>query len=253
MPISPVPREDVPHVLVSRERRTPAVVELTLEPAAEPVSFLPGQYVQVCDEDYRIALQSYSVANAPHESGRLTLLVTEVQGGRTSPWLAGELAPGDVLLVCGPYGTFVADPDAGRPVLGLAGGSGLAPIRSLAEEAVRRGVPDPFTVLFSARTEEDVLGREQFAAWEREHEGMRFVRTLTRADGEPPLGRVPEVLSGVVADLSGYDVFVAGAPGFVAASARAARDLGCPPGRLHTEEFYAEPQPWGTHQPGGTR
>ena len=48
----------------------------------------------------------------------------------------------------------------------------------------------------------------------------------------------------VVSDLSAYEVFIAGAPGFVTACTQAARRLGVAPGRLHTEEFYAEPHPW---------
>lgn len=245
-PLAEPPQEDVPHVLVSRQRRTPAVVELALEPVAEPLSYRAGQYVLVGDEDAGVPVRSYSVANAPEDSGRITLLVTEVDGGATSTWLSTGLPMGGTALVSGPYGTFVADPRAGHPVLGLAGGSGLAPIRALAEDAVGRGVPQPFTVLFSARTEDDVIDLDRFRTWEQQHPRFRYVRTLTRSSGPPPVGRVDEVLPEVVSDLSEHDVFVAGAPGFVAAAAGAARRLGVLPGRLHTEEFYAEPQPWVT-------
>lgn len=250
MPLAAAP-EELPHVLVSRERVTPVIAELTLEPVGAALSYHPGQYVLVCDEDYRIPVRSYSLANAPDPSGRLTLWVTELPGGTTSRWLATEVATGDTLVVSGPFGTFVADPGADHPVLGLAGGSGLAPIRALAQDAVRRGVPHPFTVLFSGRTEGDLLDREGFRAWAREHRRFRYLRTLTRASGPPPVGRVPSVLPELVPDLSQHAVFVAGAPGFVAACVRTARDLGCRPGMLHTEEFYAEPQSWGTAPTGG--
>ena len=243
-PLAAAPVDDLEFVLVSREHRTSVVVELELTPVGDPLSYLPGQYVLVGDEGFRIPVRSYSIANAPDALGRITLLVTEVPDGPTSRWLAREVQVGQTLLVSGPYGNFVADPDSSAPVLCVAGGSGVAPIRALAEDAVRRGVPVPFTVLFSGRTEADVIDRDRFTEWDDSHENFRFIRTLTRADGPAPLGRVPEVLPELVPDLSGHEIFVAGAPGLVAATIQTVRDLGVSPGRLHTEEFYAEPQPW---------
>ncbi|WP_256842588.1 FAD-binding oxidoreductase [Ornithinimicrobium cryptoxanthini] len=243
-PLAAAPVDDQEFVVASREHRTPVVVELELAPVAEPMSFLPGQYVLVGDADYRVPVRSYSIANAPDVAGRITLLVTTVPEGATSPWLAHEVPVGETLLVSGPYGSFVADPDSPTPILCVAGGSGVAPIRALAEEAVRRGVPVPFTVLFSGRTEADVIDRDRFTGWAREHENFTFARTLTREDGPPPVGRVPELLPQLQPDLSGHEVFVAGAPGLVSATVQTVRDLGVSPGRLHTEEFYAEPQPW---------
>ncbi len=244
MPLAPVP-EELRYVLVGRAWVTPVVAELSLEPAGRPLEFLPGQYVLVCDDDYRIPPRSYSVANAPDPSGALTLLVTDVAEGVTSRWLTRDAPLGVALVVSGPYGTFLADPDSGRPVLGLAGGSGLAPILALAEDAIRRGLPEPFTLLFSARTEEHLIHHARLTAWDQDHDRFQYVRTLTRASGPPPTGHVPDVLPALLPDLSRHDVFIAGSPGFVAACVAVVRDLGCPPGALHTEEFYAEPQPWG--------
>lgn len=243
-PLAAAPVDDQEFVLVSREHRTAVVVELELAPTAAPISYLPGQYVLVSDADYRIPVRSYSIANAPDEAGTITLLVTMVPEGATSRWLSQEVPVGATLLVSGPYGTFVADPDSSTPILCVAGGSGVAPIRALAEDAVRRGVPTPFTVLFSGRTEADVIDRDRFTGWARDHDNFSYVRTLTREDGPPPLGRVPGLLPQLHPDLSGHEVFVAGAPGLVSATVQTARDLGVAPGRLHTEEFYAEPQPW---------
>jgi CDP-4-dehydro-6-deoxyglucose reductase len=148
----PPVEEDVGHVVVSIAQRTPAIVEVVLEPAVEPIAFLPGQYVLLGDADYRVPVRSFSVANAPRVSGELTLLVTEVAGGETSGWIHHRLRAGDRVLVSGPYGTFTADLESAAPVLYLAGGSGLAPVRALAEAAVASGRPPQATLFFSART-----------------------------------------------------------------------------------------------------
>lgn len=240
----PPVEEDVEHVVAAVARRTPTIVELLLEPAGEPLSFTPGQYVLLGDLDYRIPVRSYSIANAPRASGELTLLVTEYPGGETSRWVHHELRPGRRVLVSGPYGTFTADPGSTAPVLYLAGGSGLAPVRALAEAAVASGSPEHATLFFSARTEADLIDAELFATWQRTRPGFRFVRTLTRADGAPPLGRIPGLLPGLFPDLSSHDVYVAGSSPFVDACTDAARACGVRPGHLHTEAFFEDPQPW---------
>ncbi|WP_162802993.1 FAD-binding oxidoreductase [Ornithinimicrobium avium] len=221
---------------------TPAVAELTLRPEGRHLTFAPGQYVLVSDENDRFPVRSYSVANAPDPSGSIRLLVTRVDKGRTSPWLTTSMPLGTSVMLSGPYGTFVVDPRSERPILCVAGGSGLAPVLSLAEAAVLRGTPRSFSVLFSARSEADLMYEDRFASWQAEQPGFRYVRTLTRAPGPPPVGRVGLVLPEIVPDLSGHDVFVAGAPGLVATVCRVAQDLGCVPGAVRTEAFFADPQ-----------
>jgi CDP-4-dehydro-6-deoxyglucose reductase len=236
--------EDAEFTIVSRARRTPVIVEFELRPVGSPMGHLPGQYVLLGDLDHRVPVRSYSIANAPRPDGRITVLVTRVAGGETSTWLHDRLRLGDPLLVSGPYGTFVAAAGSTRPVLCLAGGSGLAPIRALAEQAVRSGASRPFTVLLSARTRADVMDVELFADWGLRDPGLLFLRTLTREHGAPPLGHVPELLPRLFTDLSEHEVYVAGGPGFVSAAARACRALGAPARRVHTEEFFADPRPW---------
>lgn len=253
MPLAPLPDEDVEFVLARHRWCTPVVAELTLEVAERAIDFAPGQYVLLQDEGRRLPVRSYSVANAPRADGTLTFLVTAVPEGATSTWLTREAGVGERLLVSGPYGTFVADPDHDGPTLYLAGGSGLAPVLALLEAAVARGEttsadPEPrHTLLFSARTEEDLIDHEALTTRAQQHPGLDYVRTLTRvAEGQaqPPRGRVPQVLPSLLPDLSRHAVYICGAPGFVDACTRAAQALGAQPGRLHTEEFYAEPVPW---------
>lgn len=236
--------EDLEYTVLARTSRTPNILELSLRPAGERLSYQSGQYVLIGDLDHTVPVRSYSLANAPDPSGQISVLVTEVPGGETSTWLHRGVRVGDCVLVSGPYGTFVAKPNSDSPVLCLAAGSGLAPIRALAEDAVRRAAGPRFTVLFSARTRADVMDLDRFASWQQHYSGLRFVRTLTGQAGDPPLGRLPGLLPALFADLCRHEVFVAGPPGFVADCARAARGLGARPGHLHTEEFFHEPWPW---------
>lgn len=239
----PPPREDIRFTVVGKHHRTPVIVELVLQPEEGALDYRAGQYVLVGDVDYVRTVRSYSVANAPGADGVITLLVTLVPDGELSGWLHA-LVEGDEVLVSGPYGTFVDRPESDDPILFLAGGSGLAPIRALAEAGLARPQPPSMTLLFSARTEADLVDDERFRCWEAGSTAFRYLRTLTRQHGPPPVGHVPEVLADLVPPLEEHLVYIAGGSGFVAACAEAARGHGAGPGRVLTEEFFVDPRPW---------
>jgi CDP-4-dehydro-6-deoxyglucose reductase, E3 len=240
----PPPREDVEYTVEAVRQWTPVIAELVLRPAGEAIDYQPGQYVLVGDVGYQRPVRSYSLATAPRSDGVVGLLVTRVPGGELSTWLHG-LHVGDELLFSGPYGSFVDDLDQPGPRLYLAGGSGLAPVRAIIEAGLARPNPASMTLLFSVRTDGDLIDHERICRWEREHPAFHYLRTLTRQPGPPPVGHVPDVLSALVPPLTEHRVFVAGSSGFVAAGAHAARRQGAAAARLFTEEFFVEPRPWG--------
>ncbi len=241
---SPAVVEDAQYIVVRKRLITPVIIELALRPARARVEFLAGQYVVLGDVDYRRTARSYSVASAPRPDGSLRLLVTLVPGGELSGWVHRDLQAGEPVLVSGPYGSFLQDDASEGPVLYLAGGSGIAPVHSLIEAALRNGSARPATLFFSGRTPADLIDYDLYAGWETTHPNSRYLRTLTRANGEPPLGRIPVILADWFPGLHEYELYIAGPPGFVSGCAETARNLGAQPGRVHTEAFYIEPRPW---------
>lgn len=230
--------------MVALRAATPAIAELKLAPLGRPLDYRPGQYVLLEDAQGEVVVRSFSVACAPRADDHITLLVTRVAGGQLSEWVHDRLATGDDVLISGPYGTFTDDAPPSRPALYLAAGSGLAPVRALLEADLARPQRPALTLVFSARTEADVIDAPWFARWQRRDPRFRFVRTLTRGAGPPPHGRVPELLPKLAGPLAGHDVFIAGSSGFVAGCVAAAAALGAPRAQIHTEVFYAEPVPW---------
>jgi CDP-4-dehydro-6-deoxyglucose reductase, E3 len=239
-----VDRDEFPYRVVGVWRRTATIVEVWLSPLAASMQYLPGEYVLLEDLDGRVEQRSYSIANAQRSDGQISLLVTRVPGGQASEWIHTSLHTGDEVILTGPYGTFVADPASSAPCLYLAAGSGLAPMRALLEGALQGGPWRSLTLIFSARTEADVLDRELFVGWEAAHPDFRFIRTLTRGAGGDPHGRIPAILPELCPELSGQEVFIAGASGFVRDCAITADALGAERERTHTEPFFAEPQAW---------
>jgi ferredoxin-NADP reductase len=149
-----------------------------------PVSHTAGQYADLVVPTPRGLpfRRSYSIASAPDPArpDLFEVAVTRVEEGPTSEALHA-LAPGGMVEVEAVRGTFVrtAD-DRARPALFVAAGTGLAPIRAMLTEDVRREDGPPLVLLFGCRTPADVLWGEEIAAWERSCERFRAHVTLSR-------------------------------------------------------------------------
>jgi len=239
--IAPWPASlQAPYEVIDARSCTPTIRELWLRPLTQSLDHAAGEFVLLGDDERAVPERSYSVANAPRPDGLISLLITRVPGGRTSSWAHDTLRVGDRVVVSGPYGTFLDDPRATAPGLFLAAGSGVAPIRALLEAGLQTGLRASVTMILSARTEADVVSREEFLSLERRHPRFRFIRTLTRASGTPPHGRIPALLPDLDLDLSDHDVFIAGAPGFVQACGVAAEASGASTSRVQKEEFFVD-------------
>ncbi len=244
--------DDYQYRVASSALVTPVIREMWLAPQGAALPYRPGQYVLLSDRDYRIPQRSYSLANAPRQDGQVSLLVTRVPNGPTSSWAHDDLREGDPVLLAGPYGTFVLrDPTA--PTLLLGAGSGLAPIRALAEALLEDSVNRTVALVFSARTDADTIDLARFRQWDRRHPGFHYTVTLTREAQAPWHERVPVLLPRLYQDLSGWQVFAAGPPGFVTDCAALARTLGAEAEAVHTEEFFADPEPWTGSPPTADR
>jgi propane monooxygenase reductase subunit len=117
--------------------------------------FLPGQYVDVWVPGSDDARRSFSMANVPGD-GRIELIVKHYPGGRFSSMLNGEIKPGDELRFTGPYGAFHLR-DSDRPMLMVAGGSGMAPILSLLRSLATDGTDRTIRFFYGARSEQDLF------------------------------------------------------------------------------------------------
>jgi ferredoxin-NADP reductase len=201
-----------------------------------------GQHLDVrltAEDGYR-AEREYSIASAPGEPVAIT--VERLDDGEVSPYLCEELRPGDGLELRGPIGGyFVWDAQDGGPLLLVAGGSGIVPLRAMVRHRRRSGSDVPVRLLYSSRTLADVIYRAEL---DELGDGIEVVHTLTR---EQPPGwsgyarRVDAALLGEVAWPAddGARAFVCGPTSFVEAVADALVELGYSPGRVKTERFGA--------------
>ena len=199
-----------------------------------------GQHldVRLTAEDGYQAQRSYSIASAPGDT--LAITVERLEDGEVSPYLVDEVREGDVLEVRGPIGGyFVWDGDEPEPVLLVAGGSGVVPLMAMARRRARIGGQAPMRLVYSSRTWEDVIYRDEL-----ETLGLEVVHTLTR---EQPPGwagyarRIDDELLREVAYPAGDEprVYVCGSTRFVDAAADGLVRLGYDPRWIRTERFGA--------------
>ena len=237
------PRENVLSVVIDKRQIANRIVELRIRPVGQIIRFWPGQNITLGKPDEGIPARQYSMANAPRPDGELVLQISREDGGVTSQWIHDTLKIGDTIKLSGPYGTFIGDPSVDTPVLCLAAGTGLAPILSLAEAALRRGFRKPVSLIFSARTVGDVYALGMLAWWRTKHRNFDYKITLTREQAEGYLsGRISAILPTLYPDLSKHTIFIAGSPGFVDDCEAVVKQLGAKEELIHTEGYYAQQQ-----------
>jgi ferredoxin-NADP reductase len=222
---------------------TDRVVTLALE-VPDWDGHLPGQHVDVrltAEDGYR-AERAYSIASSP-DGGRIELAVERLEDGEVSPYLAGELRPGDQLELRGPVGGyFVWEPGRGGPLLLVAGGSGVAPLMAMVRYRAATGREVPARLLYSSRTEEDVIFREELERLADAGDGLTVTHALTRA--QPPgwagyARRIDAVMLEEVGWRPGERplIYVCGPTRLVEAVAGDLVALGHDPVRVKTERF----------------
>jgi ferredoxin-NADP reductase len=200
----------------------------------------PGQHVDVrlTAEDGYQAQRSYSIAT-PADGERVVLTVERLEDGEVSPFLVDELLVGERIELRGPIGGyFVWDGGDQAPLHLVGGGSGVVPLMAMLRHRAGQGSAVPAALLYSARTESDLIYREELDRLA----DVRVAYTLTREQpsGWPGYGR--RIDADMLAEVLGHPdqeatAFVCGPTSFVEVAADTLVGLGYEPGRVRTERF----------------
>jgi ferredoxin-NADP reductase len=224
--------------------RTATVKSFILAPS-QPFTFRAGQHVDVrltAPDGYR-AMRSYSIASAPESVPAIELAIERLADGEVSPFFHDVAAVGDAIELRGPLGGYFVWPmDDGRPLLLAAGGSGVAPLMAMVRHRAAAADQRPVTLLYSARTWEDVIFRDELLELDDRRDGFELRLILTR---EMPrrardYGRRIDssMISEVLARLPGSPrVLVCGSNSFVNAAADGAVEASVPAAEVLTERY----------------
>ncbi len=222
-------------------RETAVACTLTLQVDGWP-GHLAGQHVDVrltAPDGYQ-AQRSYSIASAP-EDPALELTVERLADGEVSTYLADEVRAGDELELRGPIGGYFVWREAfGGPVMLIAGGSGIVPLRSIVRHWSAVGSKAEVRLLYSARSWEHVIYRQELSALGADSLAVEF--TLTRswpAEWQGKRGRIDPSMLRQTAFPPEDDplIYVCGPTPMVESVATALVETGHRPERIRTERF----------------
>jgi ferredoxin-NADP reductase len=222
---------------------TPRTKSLVLE-VPEWEGHKAGQHVDVrltAHDGYQ-AQRSYSIASAPQEQ-RLVLTVEELDDGEVSPYLTEVLAPGDNLELRGPIGGYFAwEERDGGPLLLVGGGSGVVPLMAMIRHRAAIGSDVPTRLLYSSRSFEEIIYREELENLAARDGSLEVVHTLTRSRPEGWAGYARRIDAEMLREVAWSPdesplAFVCGPTSFVEGVADALVRLGHDPARVKTERF----------------
>ncbi|WP_280189840.1 benzoate 1,2-dioxygenase electron transfer component BenC [Delftia sp. PS-11] len=211
-----------------------AAYELELDVAQDAPAFLPGQYVNIAvpgSGQHR----AYSFSSAPGER-RMRFLIKHVPGGLMSTWLQGA-ASGQPLQLTGPLGSFYLRPVT-RPLLLLAGGTGLAPFLSMLEVLARQGVAQPVHMIYGVTRDQDLVLVHRLQDYALRIPGFTF--TTCVADPQTTHERQGYVTNHMPAQAlhgGNVDVYLCGPPPMVEAVRQHFHAEGIAPVSFHYEKF----------------
>lgn len=200
-----------------------------------------GQFAELELDSLPGLRRNYSFADAGNSDGRLSFFVRQVPNGAFSTAINQQDLVGQALTVSGPAGEFWLRP-GGHPLLLVAGGSGLAPILALLREALAAGCTRSVTLLFGARSQEDLYALYEISDLQHAWSGrFRFLPVLSQEPDAGDWGGARGLVTDFLAEHlePGAEVYLCGPPAMVDAAERALRTQKVPAARIHADRFLS--------------
>jgi ferredoxin-NADP reductase len=223
---------------------TPGVNSFTLELPSWRAHRAGQHYdVRLTAPDGYQAQRSYSIASPPSREGEVDLTIERIADGEVSPYFHDVVEVGDRVELRGPIGGyFVWAPSLGGPLLLIAGGSGVVPLMAMLRERAIANPRPPTALLYSSRTVDDVIYREELDGLATADSGLRVIQTLTRSQPPDWSGYARRIDSAMLAEAiaaAGLQplVYICGPTLLVEAAANGVVELGVPPTQVRTERF----------------
>lgn len=209
------------------------------------ISYKAGQYVQFQTPEYEDVAESvyraYSMCGVPTVEDEISLMVRYVPEGISTTYLFRHLKVGDEVIFTGPFGDFYLR-DNDRRMICVAGGSGMAPIRSIlfsmSREEITRRRPIFF---FGARSKKDLFILDEWAEFEREHPEFKFIPALSKPDPEDgwtgETGYVTDLIPRHVDDIAECEGYLCGSPAMLNSCVDVLVSNGMPEERIYYDKF----------------
>ncbi len=150
-------------------------------PKSQAFDFIPGQYVDIIMRDGK--RRSFSIANLPAQAREdgLELHIRQVPGGHFTPKVFQAARERDLWRFEGPFGSYFLQSEAAQPLIMIAGGTGFAPIKALASQALEKNPAQPIHLFWGARDSQDLYLHDVAQLWARQHSNFTYTPVLSAA------------------------------------------------------------------------
>ena len=201
------------------------------------LAFLPGQYVNLSVPGSEQS-RAYSFSSL-QKDGEVSFLIRNVPGGLMSSFLTGIAKAGDSMTLAGPLGSFYLR-NIERPLLLLAGGTGLAPFTAMLEKIAEQGSLHPVHLIYGVTNDFDLVELERLQALSALIPNFSFSACVANPDSQHPLkGYVTQHIEPSHLNAGDVDVYLCGPPPMVEAVSLYIREQGITPAHFYYEKFAA--------------
>ena len=215
-------------------RGSPTTVSFAMQ-AERPLAFLPGQYVNLNVPGSK-ETRSYSFSSAPNQY-ELAFLIRDVPDGLMSTYMRSKAQVDDFLMFTGPYGNFYLRPTL-RPVLMLAGGTGLAPFLSMLLWLKDNPSKQPIRLAYGVNSKADLVELDVLDELKTSLPDFDYFTCIVDQDSaHPKLGYVTDHLLAEQLHDGNVDLYVCGPPPMVEGVRRWIASAGVAPRNFYFEKF----------------
>jgi Na+-transporting NADH:ubiquinone oxidoreductase subunit F len=208
------------------------------------IDFKAGQYVQLEAPAYGDnpdpVYRAYSMASSPSRHDSIDLIVRLVPGGICTTWVHTILKEGDEVLLNGPYGDFHLT-DTKREMIFIAGGSGMAPLRSILYDMAERAIKRPGCYYFGALSKKDLFMSDEIKLFEEKLEDFHYIPALSRPEEtdnwDGRTGLITDVVTECEGDMSEKEAYLCGSPGMIDACIKVLTAGGVQEDRIYYDKF----------------
>lgn len=216
-------------------------------PQGQTMKYTPGQYVQVLAPQYEKnreeVYRAYSISSDPQDTSAIELIVRRVPEGICTTYLFDYLKEGETVKINGPYGHFYLR-DTNAPIIFIAGGSGIAPIKCMLHHMKNTGSDRKSVFFFGVRTTKDLFLIEEMTKIEGELKQFTFVPVVSQPEPESKwksaTGRVTDVAAAYLekqSNASTYEGYLCGSPGMIESSIDVLKKFGITEDKIYYDKF----------------
>lgn len=207
------------------------------------IEYTPGQYVQLFAPKYNSneeVYRAYSMSGDPAEPGVVETIIRLVPGGICTTYYFEHVKEGDAVTLNGPYGEFHLS-DTDRPIIFIAGGSGMAPIKCMLHHMKNTRNAREAVYYFGANTERDMFLMDEMRQFEKDIPRFRFVPVLARPERpqewKGDTGLVTQAVQRDVKNAAEAEAYLCGSPGMIDAAIETLKKLGMTEDRIFYDKF----------------